>query len=105
MYIACLFFFFLQFEVCQGVNKSSRMCHGMLSKVQISSCDEDNVNPSPKIKATSFIIKFIKSNKKQEHADTYLLQSHSTCFWCPSHPKSGIHKTVIAASSTGLVSG
>ena len=25
----------------------------------------------------------------------------STCFWCPSHPSSGEHKTVTAASGTG----
>jgi len=22
----------------------------------------------------------------------YLLPSHCTCFWCPSHPSSGVHK-------------
>ena len=37
----------------------------------------------------------------QQYADIYLLQSHSTCFGCPSHPSSGVQKTVIAASGTG----
>jgi hypothetical protein len=43
----------------------------------------------------------IRSNKMQHFAGIYLLQSHSTCFGCPSHPSSGIHKTVTAASGTG----
>jgi hypothetical protein len=37
----------------------------------------------------------------QQYADIYLLQNHSTCFGCPSHPSSGVHKTVIAVSGTG----
>ena len=37
----------------------------------------------------------------QQYADIYLLQNHSTCFGCPSHPSSGVHKTVTAASGTG----
>ena len=43
----------------------------------------------------------IRSNKKQKYAGIYLLQNHSTCFGCPSHPTSGVHKTVTAASGTG----
>ena len=43
----------------------------------------------------------IRSNKMQRYAGIYLLQNHSTCFGCPSHPSSGVHKTVTAASSTG----
>jgi len=38
----------------------------------------------------------------QQYAGIYLLQNHSTCFGCPSHPSSGVHKTVTAASGTGL---
>ena len=37
----------------------------------------------------------------QQYADIYLLQNHSTCFGCLSHPSSGGHKTVTAASGTG----
>ena len=37
----------------------------------------------------------------QQYAGIYLLQNHSTCFGCPSHPSSGVHKTVTAASGTG----
>ena len=33
----------------------------------------------------------------------FLLQNHSTCFGCPSHPSSGEHKTVTAASGTGHI--
>ena len=40
----------------------------------------------------------------QRYAGIYLLQSHSTCFECPSHPSSEVHKTVTAASGTGHVS-
>ena len=43
----------------------------------------------------------IRSNKMQQYAGIYLLKNHSTCFGCPSHPSSGVHKTVIAASGTG----
>jgi hypothetical protein len=45
--------------------------------------------------------KLIRSNKTQQYAGIYLLQNHSTCFGCPSHPSSWLHKTVIAASGTG----
>jgi hypothetical protein len=37
----------------------------------------------------------------QQYAGIYLLQNHSTCFGCSSHPSSGVHKTVTAASGTG----
>jgi nitrite reductase/ring-hydroxylating ferredoxin subunit len=39
----------------------------------------------------------------QQYADIYLLQNHCTHFGCPSHPFSGGHKTVTAASGTGLI--
>ena len=39
----------------------------------------------------------------QQYAGIYLLQNYSTCFGCPSHPSSGVHKTVTAASGTGVV--
>jgi hypothetical protein len=45
--------------------------------------------------------KLIRSNKMQQYAGIYLLQNHSTCFGCPSHPSSVVHKTVTAASDTG----
>jgi len=31
----------------------------------------------------------------------FTAKSLSTCFGCPSHPSSGVHKTVTAASGTG----
>jgi hypothetical protein len=37
----------------------------------------------------------------QQYAGIYVLQNRSTCFGCPSHPSSGVHKIVIAASATG----
>ena len=43
----------------------------------------------------------IRSNDMQQYAGIYLLQNYSTCFGCPSHPSSGEHKTVTAASGTG----
>jgi hypothetical protein len=43
----------------------------------------------------------IRSNKMQQYAGIYILQNHSACFGCPSHPSSGLHKTVTAASGTG----
>jgi len=41
----------------------------------------------------------------QRYAGTYLLQNHSTCFGCSSHPSLGVHKTVTAASGTGHSTG
>jgi hypothetical protein len=43
----------------------------------------------------------IRSNNMLQYAGIYLLQNHSTCFGCPSHPSSGERKTVTAASGTG----
>jgi len=43
----------------------------------------------------------LRSNKMQQYAGIYLLQNHSTCFRCPSHPSSGVRKTVTAAAGTG----
>jgi len=37
----------------------------------------------------------------QQYAGIHLLPNYSTCFGCPSHPSSGVHKTVTAASGTG----
>ena len=41
----------------------------------------------------------------QQCAGIYLLQNHSTCYGCPSHPSSGVHKTVTSASDTGHIIG
>jgi len=45
----------------------------------------------------------LRSNKMQQYAGIYLLQNYFTCFGCPSHPSSGVHKTVTAASGTGHI--
>ena len=47
-----------------------------------------------------FYVMLEKSNKMQQYADIYLLLNYSTCFERPSHPSSGVHKTVAAASGT-----
>ena len=44
-----------------------------------------------------------KSNKTQQYAGIYLLQNYCKRFGCPSHPLSGVHKTVNAASGTGHI--
>jgi len=36
----------------------------------------------------------------QLYGNIYLLLNYSTCFGCPSHPSSGVHKTAAAASCT-----
>jgi len=41
-----------------------------------------------------------KYNEMQQYADIYLLLNYCTCFGRPSHPSSGVHKTVVAASGT-----
>jgi len=43
----------------------------------------------------------IRSIMMQQYAGIYLPQNYSTCFGCPPHPSSGVHKTVTAASGTG----
>ena len=43
----------------------------------------------------------IRSNEMQLYAGVYLPQSYSTCFGFISHPSSGVHQTVTAASGTG----
>ena len=43
----------------------------------------------------------VRSNEMQQYAGVYLLQNYSTCFGCLSHPSSGVHQTVTAASGTG----
>ena len=37
----------------------------------------------------------------QQYAGIYLLQNYSTFFGGQSHPSSGVHQTVTAASGTG----
>ena len=46
----------------------------------------------------------IRSIKMQQYAGIYLLQNYSTCFGCPPHPSSGVHKIVTAVSGTGQLS-
>jgi len=41
-----------------------------------------------------------ESNKMKLYAGIYLLLNCSSCFGRPSHPSSGVHKTVVAASGT-----
>ena len=38
----------------------------------------------------------------QQYADIYWLLNYSKYFECPSHPSSGVHKTVAAAPGTDL---
>ena len=39
----------------------------------------------------------------QQYPGVHLLQNYSTCFGCLSHPSSGVHQTVTAASGTGHI--
>ena len=43
----------------------------------------------------------IRSNEMQQYAGVYLLQNCSICFGRLSHPSSGVHQTVTAASVSG----
>ena len=45
----------------------------------------------------------VRSNEMQQYAGVYLLQNYSTCFGCLSHPLSGVHETVTAASGTSHI--
>ena len=44
-----------------------------------------------------------RENTMQQYAGIYLLQNYSTCFGCLSHPSSGVHQIVTAASGTGHI--
>ena len=50
-------------------------------------------------KPTDYINKIQQDAKVRRYLFT--AKSLSTCFGCPSHPSSGVHKTVTAASGTG----
>ena len=39
----------------------------------------------------------------QQYEGVYLLQNYSTCFGRLSHPSSGVHQIVTAASGTGHI--
>ena len=45
----------------------------------------------------------MRYNEMQQYAGIYLLRNYSTCFGCLSHPSSGVHQTVTAASGTGHI--
>ena len=64
-----------------------RHCITWICKCYICSC----VHRSYRLK---------KSNEMQKYADIYLLLNYSTWFGRPSHPPSGVHKTVVTASGT-----
>ena len=49
----------------------------------------------------NYVVVLIRSKKMQQYAGIYLLQNYATCFGSPSHPSSGVHKTLTAASGTG----
>jgi len=45
------------------------------------------------------------SNNTHLYADIYILLNYSTCFGRPSHPSSGVHKTVVADLVQIMLSG
>jgi hypothetical protein len=45
----------------------------------------------------------IRSNEMQQYAGVCLLQNYSTYFGSLSHPSSGVHQPVTAASGTGHI--
>ena len=53
------------------------------------------------VNKTKYAFILLRSNEIQQYPCVYLLQIYSTCFGCLSHPSSGIHQTVTAASGTG----
>ena len=72
---SCSYRRFRRFPASSHVNSGtvSKFCHYCINKIQQDATD----------------------------AGIYLLQNYSTCFGCLSHPPSGVHKTVTAASGTG----
>jgi hypothetical protein len=75
-----------------GSHISSGLYSTMYTKVQFVFYIHGSVHSNSKV---------IRSNNMEQYAGIYLLQNHSMCFRCPSHPSSGVHKTVTAASGTG----
>ena len=53
--------------------------------------------------ATHPVFYINKIQQDATDAGIYLLQNYSTCFGCLSHPLSGVHETVTAASGTGHI--
>ena len=77
-------------------------------KTQTEDCMPQLVLQCQSYSHMTYLINFpvsilIRSNKMQQYAGIYLLQNYSTCFGCPSHPSSGVRKTVTAASGTGNI--
>ena len=71
--------------------------------IQVPDLVDLTVSMLPDNSRNILIYILISSNKLQQYAGIYLLQNYSTCFGCPSHPSSGVHKTVTAASGTGHI--
>ena len=63
----------------------------------VYTCQNENTSKKNELKETILI----RSNEMQQDAGVYLLQNYSICFGCLSHPSSGVHQTVTAASGTG----
>jgi len=76
---AVLLFFFYSQDVRVFENEFFFCIHGFVHRISI----------------------LIRSTEMQQCAGIYLLQNYSTCFGCLSHPSSGVHETVTAASGTG----
>jgi dolichyl-phosphate-mannose--protein O-mannosyl transferase len=49
---------------------------------------------------TLFAILIIVQRDATQSSRFIILQVHSTCFGCQTHPSSGVHKTVTTASGT-----
>ena len=62
---------------------------------------EMNINEVVILMVPCIVTLLIRFNKMQQYAGTCLLHIYSSCFGCPSHPSSGAHETVNAASGTG----
>ena len=91
------------FNVCHGDNHHDRNS-SYFSLGTYVNCRNNSLNSIKTVIVHIILINMIgiliRSNKMQQYAGVYLLQNHSTCFGCLSHPSSGVHKTVTAASGT-----
>ena len=52
-------------------------------------------------RVNKYLVYINKIQQDETDAGIYLLQYYSTCFGCLSHPSSGVHQTITAASGTG----
>ena len=102
--MSCTIFFYCRFYICvidfvilHAWHEKMNHNLGTAACKQICRTQHKNIFRE----AAQQMTELIRSNKMQQYSGIYLLQIYSARFGCLSHPSSGVHKTVSAASGTG----